>query len=388
MTPELRAVLLAFGPAIGIGIARFAYSLVLPDMRQDLDWSYADAGWMNTINAIGYIVGALTAAPIAKRTGLHLMFVGAAGTTVVAVLLVGLTRDFVLLSVLRLAAGITAGLIFVAGGALTAALVASSPARGGVVLGLFYTGPGIGITLSGALVPGLLVATGPGGWDVAWLALGGLAAALWLVSTVALRHTPRAQGRGKGEGAPFSVAATLPLLVGYVLFGIGSISYMTFMFAYLAALDTSAFELSAFWVCIGLAAIAAPWAWGWVIATLHHGYAAMAAMALTLVGAALPLLVDGYAWALVSALVFGSAFFAVVTATTAFARRNAGVGAWPFAIAVFTFAFGLGQSIGPIMSGAISDATGGLSDGLAWGCGAILAGVVLTAFQRDRTQQE
>ena len=47
---------------IGLGIGRFAYALVLPDMRDALGWSYSAAGFMNTINAAGYLGGALLAA--------------------------------------------------------------------------------------------------------------------------------------------------------------------------------------------------------------------------------------------------------------------------------------------------------------------------------------
>ena len=36
------------------GLARFAYGLLLPAMRADLDWNYTQAGWINTANAIGY----------------------------------------------------------------------------------------------------------------------------------------------------------------------------------------------------------------------------------------------------------------------------------------------------------------------------------------------
>jgi len=55
--------MLALAPAIGLGIGRFAYSLVLPDMRDSLQWSYSAAGFMNTVNAAGYLAGALGALP-------------------------------------------------------------------------------------------------------------------------------------------------------------------------------------------------------------------------------------------------------------------------------------------------------------------------------------
>ena len=62
-----------------------------------------------------------------------------------------------------------------------------------------------------------------------------------------------------------------------------------------------------------------------------------------------------------SALVFGVAFFAVVTSTTAFVRFNYPPEAWPTAIAAMTISFGIGQTLGPIVVGAITDAMGSLS---------------------------
>src|SRR6516162_3185694 len=47
-SPVWQIMFLAIAPAIGIGICRFAYALVLPDMRDSLGWSYSVAGVMNT----------------------------------------------------------------------------------------------------------------------------------------------------------------------------------------------------------------------------------------------------------------------------------------------------------------------------------------------------
>src|SRR3954468_12881296 len=67
--PARLILILSLAPTIGLGIGRFAYALVLPDMRDSLSWSYSAAGFMNTINAVGYLAGALTASPLIKRFG-------------------------------------------------------------------------------------------------------------------------------------------------------------------------------------------------------------------------------------------------------------------------------------------------------------------------------
>jgi Uncharacterised MFS-type transporter YbfB len=39
--PARLILILSLAPTVGLGIGRFAYSLVLPDMRDALGWSYS-----------------------------------------------------------------------------------------------------------------------------------------------------------------------------------------------------------------------------------------------------------------------------------------------------------------------------------------------------------
>jgi predicted MFS family arabinose efflux permease len=55
------------GAAVSLGITRFAYGLLLPAMRADLGWSYTLAGAMNTVNALGYLGGALLVPRLLRR---------------------------------------------------------------------------------------------------------------------------------------------------------------------------------------------------------------------------------------------------------------------------------------------------------------------------------
>src|SRR6516225_9351193 len=47
---------LALGTASALGLARFAYGLILPAMRSELGWSLAQAGALTTANAVGYLL--------------------------------------------------------------------------------------------------------------------------------------------------------------------------------------------------------------------------------------------------------------------------------------------------------------------------------------------
>ena len=105
------------------------------------------------------------------------------------------------------------------------------------------------------------------------------------------------------------------------------------------------------------------------------------------IGAALPIFGHSPLLLAISALVFGVAFFAVVGSTTAFVRFNYPPAAWPTSIAALTIAFGIGQTLGPIVVGAITDAMGSLSFALNVSAAMLAAGAVLCAFQGRLAKQ-
>jgi len=130
-------LILSLAPTIGLGIGRFVYSLVLPDMRESLGWSYSAAGFMNTINAAGYLAGALVASRLCNRFGLYRVLRDGTLACIAALILSGLSGNFILLSFARLLIGVGAAVAFIAGGALAATLVQSQPARASLLLSLF-----------------------------------------------------------------------------------------------------------------------------------------------------------------------------------------------------------------------------------------------------------
>jgi len=85
---------LSVGPLVALGLARFAYALLLPAMRVELHWSYADAGTMNTANAAGYLLGALASPHIAKLYGTRSLFLAGIFGTAAALAGSGVTDNF------------------------------------------------------------------------------------------------------------------------------------------------------------------------------------------------------------------------------------------------------------------------------------------------------
>jgi predicted MFS family arabinose efflux permease len=378
--PARLILILSLTPTVGLGIGRFAYALVLPDMRDTLGWSYSAAGFMNTINAVGYLAGALIAAKLIKRFGLSAAVRWGTLGCLVSLALCALSGNFILLSFARLLAGLGAAIAFVASGALAATIAQSRPERANFLLSLFYAGPGLGILASGLIAPFVLQAFGPGSWWIVWWALTLLSVAL----TIPLLLAPFDAGAGL-SGAVSTKIAIRPVLIyltGYFLFGAGYIAYMTFMIAYVRDGGGGAPAQSAFWCLIGASAFVTPWVWRRVLARNSGGVSTAIIQGVNAIGAALPLFGHSPVLLAISALVFGVAFFAVVGSTTAFVRFNYPPAEWPTAIAVLTITFGIGQILGPIVTGAITDAFGSLSYALNVSAAMLAVGAIASAFQR------
>ncbi|MGH3160190.1 MAG: YbfB/YjiJ family MFS transporter [Streptosporangiaceae bacterium] len=81
-------------------------------------------------------------------------------------------------------------------------------------------------------------------------------------------------------------------------------------------------------------------------------------------------------------MLFGGTFLAVVTAVIDLVRRSPPPTQVAPAIAVLTVAFGIGQSLGPVLAGLLSDEPGGVRTGLALSAALLAVATLVTCIQR------
>jgi predicted MFS family arabinose efflux permease len=319
------------------------------------------------------------ASRLIKRYGLSAAVRWGTLACVVSLALCAISGNFIVLSFARLLVGVGAALGFVAGAALAARIAQSQPMRANFLLSLFYAGPGLGILSSGLIAPFVLQAFGPGSWWIVWWAMTGLSVAM----TIPLLLAPIDSNAGLADAAPasFAIRPVLIYLAGYFLFGAGYIAYMTFMIAYVRDAGGGPAAQSAFWSLIGVSAFVTPWVWRRVLAFDRGGLSTAVILGVNALGAGLPLLGHSAVLLAISALVFGVAFFAVVGSTTAFVRYNYPPSAWPKGIAAMTIAFGIGQTLGPIAVGAVTDAFGSLTYALNASAAMLAVGAIASGFQ-------
>ncbi len=386
--------------AVSLGMTRFAYALLLPPMREDLSWTYTIAGSMNTFNAVGYLIGALITPRMLSRWGAVHVLIGGAFMASLLMAFTGFFSETPVLLLQRLLAGVFSAAVFVSGGLLAARLGAHWPSQSGLLLGLYYGGTGWGVVLSALLVPAALFSANeqsfPHPWAWAWWVL----ALVCFVMTLVLFSIRLPMQNGTAELKPVntqndtSARQALQMhwpdwlfgLAGYGLFGVGYIGYMTFVVAVLREQGASASQITWFYALLGLAVVASSRIWAGLLNRYRGGQSLAILNALLSVATIIPVITSAWPMMLVSGVLFGGVFLSVVASTTAMVKHNLAPSQWAAGISVFTVIFAVGQIIGPIMVGWISDGPGGLQRGLLFSAAALLVGAVL-AWQQKPIQK-
>ncbi len=375
---------LCLAPAIAIGFGRFAYALILPAMRTDLHWTYSQAGGLNTANAVGYLLGALIAAPLIVRLSARRALLGGLFAVVATLALSSLGSVYGLALLARALVGTAGAVAFIAGAGLSTRLGANETETV-LAMGIYFSGPGIGTVLSGLGLPLLLNGAGAAQWRIAWLALAGIGLLGTALVVFASRALADAIVMRPASDAPASRPDWKAIrfgLIGYFGFGLGYIAYMTFLIAYLRAQGASTGLVTSVWTALGVAMIASGPLWRIPLAQWRGGRPMALMLTLTAIGALLPLFSEALPVLLCSALLFGLASMAVVTAITVLIRRHLPVVTWNLGIAVATIIFAVGQSLGPLGSGILSD-NYGLKASLVWTAAISLLAASLVLFQKD-----
>ena len=344
---------LSLGVAVAVGLARFAYALLLPAMRESLHWSYVTAGALNTLNALGYVVGAVSAYWLLRHVRPNQLFMFGLLLTCVAVFVTGLHSALWWLGAMRGLAGIGAAWVFACGGALVAARYQASAGLRRVATGLYFAGAGIGIAISGVVVNPIIAAMGDKSWPGAWLALGVVAVltALWPMQEASgISGEANTVSRGL---PPFR--GLMPSLLAYFLFACGYIVYMTFIFAWIQAQGLSWQFGTVAWAGLGLGVAGSPFAWRQALDAWSPAITLAASCTVTLAGALLPVFLASAPSILISTGLFGLGMFIAPSAVAILVHRAMPAPQWAKGITLFTVVFSVGQAVGPMIAGRVAD---------------------------------
>ena len=374
----------------GIGLSRFAYTALMPQLVQAHWFSAADVAYLGALNLLGYLLGALAAALAAQRWGA--LRVLALCWWVVALSFMACAQPGPLWwwASWRLLAGAAGAALMVLGPSV--ALAAVPPARRAALGPLVFCGVGLGALASATLVP-LLAQWQLGG---AWMALAmvaALTAALGVRSTrqlVAATPAPRsATAAADVAPAPLQRTTRAPValvLLAYALDGFGFVPHTVFWVDYLQREQAWGSGYAGLqWALFGLGAMLGPWGvarsahrWGWW-RTAVGGYALKAC------AIALPLCSTHWLGHALSGVVVGALSPGMAAITSGYLMQLVGAHAHPRWWGAATAVFALLQAVAGGVMAHLAVRSGSYQPLFALGAGALLASTCLVAAAHRHT---
>lgn len=364
-----------------VGLARFAYTPLLPIMRGEAGLSDLAGGWLATFNYMGYITGALIAATISDLNRKFQLYRIGLVVAVTSTAAMGMTQDINLWVALRFVSGLssTAGLLIASG------LVLNWLIRHGhrPELGLHFAGIGLGIVVSGLAVAAMV---GNLTWDGQWIGLGLLGVAFFLPAWFWLPAPAAVAAQAAKALPPAPPKRWMQLFIAaYFCAGFGYVISATFIVAIVEKLPLLAGKGGWVWVIVGLAAAPSCFLWDRIANGLGQIHALLLAYGLQIVSILLPALSDGTAANLASAVLYGGTFVGIVSLTLSIIGR-----CFPAnpakAMARLTLSYGVAQIVAPAMAGYIATATGSYQGALIVAAWVMAAGMLLLAALQRQAQ--
>jgi predicted MFS family arabinose efflux permease len=288
---------------VGIGLARFSYTPLLPAIIGAHWFAPSAAAYLGAANLAGYLAGALLGRPLAAKISTPALLRGLMllATAAFFACAVPLSLDWFFFW--RLLSGVVGGALMVL--AAPAVLPHVVPARRGVASGAIFAGVGLGIAASGTLVPMLLREGLTQTWcglGVVSLILTGIAWAGWPASSPAPQP-----GSPKQQPLSHPTLRLRALYAEYALNAVCLVPHMLFLVDFVArglgqGLDSGA----RYWVLFGLAAIIGPVLSGHLADRAGFGRALRLAFFVQACAVLLPALDTGIAGLIISSLVIGA----------------------------------------------------------------------------------
>jgi len=361
-----------------VGLARFAYTPMLPIMRHDAGLSDLAGGWLATFNYAGYITGALITATVSDLQRKFQFYRLGLIAAVISTAAMGMTQDAYLWAGLRFISGVssTGGLLLASG------LVLNWLIRQGhrPELGLHFAGIGLGLAVSGLVVAAMV--GGHLSWQEDWIGLGLLGIAFFLPAWFWL-PAPAALQAHASQLAPRPPSRKwMNLFIAiYFCAGFGYVVSATFIVAILEKVPMFTGRGSWVWVVVGLAGVPSCFLWDRIARRMGDIPALLLSYGLQTVSILVPGLTSN-AWAnLFSAILYGGTFVGIVSLTLTVIGR-----CFPAnpakAMARLTLSYGLAQMTAPAMAGYIAAATGSYRGALFVAAGVMSAGMLLLLVLR------
>jgi predicted MFS family arabinose efflux permease len=368
-----------------LGIARFAYTPLLPLMQQQAGLGIAEGGWLAAINYMGYLCGAVIASLISDMRLKDRLFRIGLIVALLTTVGMGLTDNLWLWAALRFFAGLSsaAGLLL-GSGLIMHWLIRHDYSS---ELGIHFGGLGLGIAFCAIAVELMDPALD---WREQWFLFTLLGALMAVLAWVWLPRPEISAVTNKGAAMvdrPPSRTFVWLFMAAYFCAGVGYVVSATFIVAIVDELPGLGGKGAWTFMVLGLAAAPACIFWDLVARRYGDLNALIAAFVLQIVGIVLPLIDASLGVTLLGAALFGGTFIGIVSLVLTMAGRF-----YPTRPAKMmgkmTISYGVAQIAAPAITGILAERAGSYSAGLYLAACMMALGTLLVLILKARSGHE
>lgn len=364
-----------------VGIARFAYTPLLPTMLNETHLSTLYGGWLATSNYIGYLLGVVLISYLNSLRYKYWFYRFNLLLAVISTFAMAYTQNIITWSVLRLLAGLssTAGIILAAGFVMT--WLKQHQLKG--QLGIHFSGLGFGIA-----IPGLVIVwmNHHFNWADQWLILGAVALLFLIPSWFWMpKPEPLLTHHHNVAAAPSKKWMNL-MIAAYFCAGFGYVISATFIVAILEAMPAMQGKGDWIWVLLGVAAIPSCVLWDNVATKYGEINALIISYLLLLMSIIIPLIDNNLVFNLIGAVLFGGTFAGIVSLMLMYVGHKFPVNPSK-AMAKLTICYGIAQIIAPAISGYVSSFSHSYNGALWFASCSMLIGIsLLCVIKKEESQ--
>ena len=371
------------GLVLTIGLARFAFTPLLPLMQLQTGVSDAAAGGLAAVNYAGYISGALAVAWIDDVRWRHRLYGWGLWMALLTTAAMALTTWMPAWGLSRYLGGLCGAGGMLLGSGLVLGWLMRQGRR--PELGLYFIGIGLGVVVSALGAWGLSFLWPD--WSSQWLAFAAIGMVFFVPAWLWRPPVPPvvAPSAASGSGPSVSRRWMLTMAGSYFAAGWGFVISATFTVAIVEREPALAGQGALAWALVGLAAMPAVFVWDKVARHLGDTRALLLAFALQTVAVVLPAVSGSLAAALLGAIGYGATFIGIVSLTLALVGRRAPQNPGK-AMARLTLSYGAAQMVAPVVAGAMAQATGTFKGALWLTAGVMLLGMALLATLPEDAQ--
>ena len=363
-----------FSLILVFGVARFAYTPLLPLMQKEAGLGIAEAGLLAALNYAGYLCGALIASMISDLVLKDRLYRIGMVLAVVSTAVMGLTTNSTLWALSRFVAGLSGAAGMLLGTGLILNWLMRHQHRH--ELGIHFSGVGIGIAACAGAVS---LMNGVFDWRAQWFAFTALACLL-LIPALGWFPAPErgatTQGGQEMQDTPPSALFMRIFMAAYFCAGMGFVVSTTFIVAIVDALPGLSGKGTMVFLVMGLASAPACIAWDFVARRTGELNVLIATAMLQILGILLPVWPGGLAFAFIGAVLFGGTFIGMVSLVLTMAGRY-----YPTRPAKMmgkmTLSYGAAQIMGPAITGWLAHRSGSYAAGLYMAAGVMVVGTLL-----------